>query len=202
VDRLCGLVVSVEDYKHRGPGFGHSLGFFWESWVWNGFHSASWSDKLSSYLNKEVTVRFRKLKMQLWDSMCWPHVSPVPSGAVGKDCQRRLLSRPRLVRAVAPRIIIIYYIALFSNSVRPSKRSFPFRFPYQISIRIPPRPLLRMLHLITLTLTDVSEMLTTSIIGARLHGAIIKKAVIFILAPVRTWELTSYWSASRSVFYN
>jgi hypothetical protein len=28
------------------------------------------SDKLSSYLNKEVTVRFGKLKMQLWDSMC------------------------------------------------------------------------------------------------------------------------------------
>jgi hypothetical protein len=27
-------------------------------------------DKLSSYLNKEVTVRFGKLKMQLWDSMC------------------------------------------------------------------------------------------------------------------------------------
>jgi hypothetical protein len=21
VDRLCGLVVSVSDYKHRGPGF-------------------------------------------------------------------------------------------------------------------------------------------------------------------------------------
>jgi hypothetical protein len=21
VDRLCGVVVSVEDYKHRGPGF-------------------------------------------------------------------------------------------------------------------------------------------------------------------------------------
>jgi hypothetical protein len=39
-DRLCGLVVSVEDYKHRGPG--HSLGFFWGSWVWNGVHSASW----------------------------------------------------------------------------------------------------------------------------------------------------------------
>jgi hypothetical protein len=36
--------------------------------------------------------------------MCWPHVNPVPSGAVGKDCQRRLLSRPRFVRAVAPRI--------------------------------------------------------------------------------------------------
>jgi hypothetical protein len=31
--------------------------------------------------------------------MCWPHVNPVPSGAVGKDCQRRLLSRPRFVRA-------------------------------------------------------------------------------------------------------
>jgi hypothetical protein len=44
--------------------------------------------------------------MQLWDSMCWPHVNPVPSGAVGKDCQRRLLSRPRFVRAVAPRINI------------------------------------------------------------------------------------------------
>jgi hypothetical protein len=39
--------------------------------------------------------------------MCWPHVNPVPSGAVGKDCQRRLLRRPRFVRAVAPRIIII-----------------------------------------------------------------------------------------------
>jgi hypothetical protein len=21
IDRLCGIVVSVEDYKHRGPGF-------------------------------------------------------------------------------------------------------------------------------------------------------------------------------------
>jgi hypothetical protein len=52
----------------------------------------------SSYLNKEVTVRFGKLKMQLRDSMCWPHVNPVPFGAVGKDCQRRLLSRPRFVR--------------------------------------------------------------------------------------------------------
>jgi hypothetical protein len=28
--------------------------------------------------------------------MCWPHVNPVPSGAVGKDCQRRLLSRPKV----------------------------------------------------------------------------------------------------------
>jgi hypothetical protein len=61
-------------------------------------------------LNKEVTVRFGKMKMQLWDSMCRPHVNPVSSGAVGKDCQRRLLSRPRFVRAVAPRIIIIIII--------------------------------------------------------------------------------------------
>jgi hypothetical protein len=30
---------------------------------------------------------------------------------VGKDCQRRLLSRPRFVRAVAPRIIIIIIIS-------------------------------------------------------------------------------------------
>jgi hypothetical protein len=30
--------------------------------------------------------------MQLWDN-------PVPSGAVGKDCQRRLLNRPRFVKA-------------------------------------------------------------------------------------------------------
>jgi hypothetical protein len=72
-DRLCGLVVSVETTNTEVPGSipGHSLGFFWGSWVWNRFHSASWSDKLSSYLNKEVTVRFGKLKMQLWDSMCW-----------------------------------------------------------------------------------------------------------------------------------
>jgi hypothetical protein len=25
-DRLCGLMVSVEDYKHRGPGFDFSEG--------------------------------------------------------------------------------------------------------------------------------------------------------------------------------
>jgi hypothetical protein len=35
---------------------------------------------------------------------------------VGKDCQRRLLSRPRFVRAVAPRIIII------SEERRPLRR--------------------------------------------------------------------------------
>jgi hypothetical protein len=60
-------------------------------------------------LNKEVTVRFGKLKMQLWDSMCWPHVNPVPSGAVGKDCQRRLLSRPRFVRACSSTDLFIVH---------------------------------------------------------------------------------------------
>jgi hypothetical protein len=77
--------------------------------VRNGAHSAWWLDKLSSYLNKEVTVRFGKLKMQLWDSMCWPHVNPVPSGAVGKDCQRRLLSGQGSSEPVAPRIYFIYF---------------------------------------------------------------------------------------------
>jgi hypothetical protein len=51
--------------------------------------------------------------LPLFDSMCWPHVNPVPSGAVRKDCQRRLLSRPRFVRAVAPRIIIIIIALIF-----------------------------------------------------------------------------------------
>jgi hypothetical protein len=46
--------------------------------------------------------------MQLWDSMCWPHVNPVPSGAVRKDCQRRLLSRPRFVRACSATDLFIY----------------------------------------------------------------------------------------------
>jgi hypothetical protein len=118
-------VVSVADYKHRGPGLisGHCLGFFWGSWVWNGVHLASWSDKLSSYLNKEVTVRLGKLKMQLWDSMCWPHVNPVPSGAVRKDCQRRLLSWPRLVRAVAPRIYLFIPIFACRDWGNPRKTS-------------------------------------------------------------------------------
>jgi hypothetical protein len=40
------------------------------------------------------------------------YVNPVPSGAVGKDCHRRLLSRPSFVRAVAPRIIIIIIIII------------------------------------------------------------------------------------------
>jgi hypothetical protein len=100
--RCCTVVDGFQvtwDTLYMRIIFSYFLRFFWGSWVWNGVHSASWSDKLSSYLNKEVTVRLGKLKMQLRDSMCWPHVNPVPSGAVGKDCQRRLLSRPSFVRA-------------------------------------------------------------------------------------------------------
>jgi hypothetical protein len=100
------LALKTTNTEVPGSIPGHSLGFFWGSWVWNGVHSAS-----SSYLTKEVSVRFRKLKMQLWDSMCWPHVNPVPSGAVGKDCQRRLLSRPRFVRACSA-TDLFYLIAI------------------------------------------------------------------------------------------
>jgi hypothetical protein len=104
---LC--IELKENTEVPGSIPGHSLGLFWGSWVWNGVHSASWSDKLSSYLNKEVTVRFGKMKMQLWDSMCWPHVNPVPCGAVGKDCQRRLLSQPSFVRACSATDFIFIY---------------------------------------------------------------------------------------------
>jgi hypothetical protein len=55
--------------------------------------------------HKIFITPFLILKL-LWHS--WNNVV-VPSGAVGKDCQRRLLSQPRFVRAVAPRIIIIIY---------------------------------------------------------------------------------------------
>jgi hypothetical protein len=42
--------------------------------------------------------------------MCWPHVNPVPSGAVGKDCQRRLLSRPRFVRACSATDLFMFTV--------------------------------------------------------------------------------------------
>jgi hypothetical protein len=44
IDRLCGLVVSVADYKHRGPGFDSRALlriFLRELGLWNGVHSAS-----------------------------------------------------------------------------------------------------------------------------------------------------------------
>jgi hypothetical protein len=40
IDRLCGLVVRVSGYLHRGtllPEFSE------QQWVWNGVHSASWT---------------------------------------------------------------------------------------------------------------------------------------------------------------
>jgi hypothetical protein len=48
--------------------------------------------------------------------MCWPHVNPVPSGAVGKDFQRRLFSRPRFVRACSATDLFnfIYLIGILS----------------------------------------------------------------------------------------
>jgi hypothetical protein len=59
---MTASMVYMKTTNTEVPGSipGHSLGFFWGSRVWNGVHSASWSDKLSSYLNKEVTVRFWK----------------------------------------------------------------------------------------------------------------------------------------------
>jgi hypothetical protein len=41
-DRLCGLVVSVADYKHRGPGFdSRALLRIFLRGVWNEVHSAT-----------------------------------------------------------------------------------------------------------------------------------------------------------------
>jgi hypothetical protein len=41
----------------------------------------------------------------------------LPSGAVGKDCQRRLLSQPRFVRAVTPRIILLLLLLLLEKGI-------------------------------------------------------------------------------------
>jgi hypothetical protein len=59
--------------------------------------------------------------MQLFDSMCWPHVNPVPSLAVGKDYQRRLLSRPRFVRACSA--TDFFYFNTVVNKTDTSKMS-------------------------------------------------------------------------------
>jgi hypothetical protein len=50
--------------------------------------------------------------------MCWPHVNPVPSGAVGKDCQRRLLSRPRFVRACSATdlFFLLFYFVMCAHA--------------------------------------------------------------------------------------
>jgi hypothetical protein len=124
------LALQTTNTEVLGSIPGHALGFFWGSWVWNGVHSASWSDKLSSYLNKEVMVWFGKLKMQLWDSMCWPHVNnPVPSGAVGKDCQRRLLSRPRFVRACSATDFIKYSKSVYKSAQEYTSKKLSLSIP-------------------------------------------------------------------------
>jgi hypothetical protein len=129
------LALQTTNTEVPGSIPGHSLGFFWGSWVWNGVHSASWSNKLSSYLNKEVTVRFGKLKMQLWDSMCWPHVNPVPFGVVGKDCQRRLLSRPKVRQSCsATDLILIWFWICYETSYSMRKHRMP-----TIQVKIPMR---------------------------------------------------------------
>jgi hypothetical protein len=46
------LALKTTNTEVPGSISGHSLGLCWGSCVWNGVHSASWSDKLSSYLNK------------------------------------------------------------------------------------------------------------------------------------------------------
>jgi hypothetical protein len=60
-------VVSVEDYKHRGPGIDYRalLRIFLREL---GLERGPLS--LVKVKVKEVTIRFGKLKMQLWDSMC------------------------------------------------------------------------------------------------------------------------------------
>jgi hypothetical protein len=42
--------------------------------------------------------------MQLWDSMCWPHVNPVPSGAVGRLPAAAAQPAQGSSEPVAPRI--------------------------------------------------------------------------------------------------
>jgi hypothetical protein len=56
--------------------------------------------------------------------------TPVPSGAVGKDCQRRLLSRPRFVRAVAPRIYYLFIIFI-------QKTTLPLGSQLPVNCRLP-----------------------------------------------------------------
>jgi hypothetical protein len=46
-DRLCGLVVRVMATDPEVPGW-----IFWEYWVWNGVHSASWV-QLKSYMKEK-----------------------------------------------------------------------------------------------------------------------------------------------------
>jgi hypothetical protein len=56
VDRLCGLVVRVSDYRSGGPGFdSRALQEKQSSGVWDGGHSASWV-QLRSYFKVIVAA--------------------------------------------------------------------------------------------------------------------------------------------------
>jgi hypothetical protein len=54
VDRICGVVVTVSDYRSRGPGsIPDSARVSEKYWVWNGVHSAS-RVQLRSYLKEKI----------------------------------------------------------------------------------------------------------------------------------------------------
>jgi hypothetical protein len=69
-DRLCGLVVRVSGYRSRGPGFDSRP---YE--IWNGVHSASWS-QLRSYLKKKVAAPSRKPRLTAVGIRCADHITP------------------------------------------------------------------------------------------------------------------------------
>jgi hypothetical protein len=59
-NHLCGLVVRVQVYRSRGPGFIPGATRFSEKeWIWNGVHSASWV-QLKSYLKEKVAASVKK----------------------------------------------------------------------------------------------------------------------------------------------
>jgi hypothetical protein len=66
-------------------------------------------DRLSNYKHKKGP---RNVELVIYSLRIWN-----TSGAVGKDCQRRLLSRPRFVRACSATdlFIIIYYYLKYIN---------------------------------------------------------------------------------------
>jgi hypothetical protein len=56
IDRLCGSMVRVPDYRSRGPGsIPGSTRFSEKQWFWNGVHSAPWV-QLRSYLEEKVAA--------------------------------------------------------------------------------------------------------------------------------------------------
>jgi hypothetical protein len=90
------LLTQTQRSRVRFPGTAWDFSEGVESWT----GSTQPRDRINWVITwiKKQRCGLESWKMQLWDSMCWPHVA--------KDCQRRLLSRPRFVRAVAPRSII------------------------------------------------------------------------------------------------